>query len=53
VGKDRVGKKVGGNFNKLGMGKGSAEVIVGQVVTTNLTLIVILVEVGLLFKCPL
>ncbi len=28
---DRVGKKVGGDFDELGMGKGSAEVIVGQV----------------------
>ncbi len=28
---DRVGEKVSGNFNKLGMGKGSAEVVVGQV----------------------
>jgi hypothetical protein len=31
VGEDRVGEKAGGDFNKLGMGKGSAEVVVGQV----------------------
>jgi hypothetical protein len=29
VGKNRVGEKVGGDFDKLGMGKGGAEVIVG------------------------
>ena len=28
---DRVGEKVGGDFDKLGMGKGSAEVVVGEV----------------------
>ena len=31
VGEDRGGEKVGGDFDKLGMGKGSAEVVVGQV----------------------
>ncbi len=29
VGEDRVGEKVGGDFDKLGMEKGSAEVIGG------------------------
>ncbi len=31
VGKDRVREKVGGDFDKWGMGKGSAEIVVGQV----------------------
>ncbi len=31
MGEDRVGEKVGGDFDKLGIGKGSAEVVVGQV----------------------
>ncbi len=31
VEENRVGEKVGGDFDKLGMGKGSAEVVVGQV----------------------
>ena len=31
VGEDRVGEKVAGDFDKLGLGKGSAEVVVGQV----------------------
>ena len=31
VGEDRGGEEVGGDFDKLGMGKGSAEVIIGQV----------------------
>jgi hypothetical protein len=31
VGQDRVGEKVSGDFNKLGMGKGGAEIVVGQV----------------------
>ncbi len=31
VGEDRVGEKVGGDFDKLGMGKGSAKIVVGQV----------------------
>ncbi len=31
MGEDRVGKKVGGDFDKLGMGKLSAEIVVGQV----------------------
>ncbi len=28
---DRVGEKMGGDFYKLGLGKGSAEIVVGQV----------------------
>jgi hypothetical protein len=31
AGEDRVGEKVGGEFYKLGLGKGSAEIVVGQV----------------------
>jgi hypothetical protein len=31
VGEDGVGEKVGGDFDKFGMGKGSAEIVVGQV----------------------
>jgi hypothetical protein len=31
VGEDSVGEKVGGGFDKLGMGKGSVEIVVGQV----------------------
>ena len=31
VGEDRVGEKVGGDFDKLGLGKGGAEIIVSQV----------------------
>ena len=31
TGEDRVREKVGGEFYKLGLGKGSAEVVVGQV----------------------
>ncbi len=31
AGEDRVGEKVGGDFDKLGLGKGSTEVVVGQV----------------------
>ena len=31
VRQDRVGEKVSGDFNKLGMGKGGAEIVVGQV----------------------
>jgi hypothetical protein len=31
AGEDRGGEKVGGDFNKLGLGKGSTEVVVGQV----------------------
>jgi hypothetical protein len=31
AGEDRVGEKVGGDFDKLGLEKGSIEVVVGQV----------------------
>ncbi len=31
TGEDRVGEKMGGDFYKLGLGKGSAEIVVGQV----------------------
>jgi hypothetical protein len=31
AGEDRVGEKVGGDFDKLGLGKRSTEVVVGQV----------------------
>ena len=31
TGEDRVGEKMGWDFDKLGLGKGGAEVIVGQV----------------------
>jgi hypothetical protein len=30
VEQDRVGEKVSADLNKLGMGKGSAEIVVGQ-----------------------
>ncbi len=30
MGEDGVREKVGGDFDKLGMGKGSAEIVVGQ-----------------------
>ena len=31
TGEDRAGEKMGGDFYKLGLGKGSAEIVVGQV----------------------
>ena len=31
MGEDRVGEQVGGDFDKLGRGEGSAEIVVGQV----------------------
>jgi hypothetical protein len=31
VGKDGVGEKVSGDFDELGLGNGSAEIIIGQI----------------------
>ena len=31
MGEDRVREKMGGDFDKLGLGKGGAEIVVGEV----------------------
>ena len=31
MGEDRVGEKMGGDFDELGLGKGGAEIVVGEV----------------------